>query len=118
MPKSMRPNSLELDFLNFISYFIKEFLGKGPRDTKITISDNMLIYVVKGILTPIEKKALESPEGKSVVLQLRKLFVNNTKYHRIPGFEKIAGSKVIEHYEGWNLEEDSAVGVIIFEKNL
>ncbi|WP_420490202.1 Na-translocating system protein MpsC family protein, partial [Neobacillus drentensis] len=33
--------TIEREISNFISYYIKETLGRGPRDTEIKITDNV-----------------------------------------------------------------------------
>jgi uncharacterized protein YbcI len=111
-------HSVEVELANFISYFIKENLGRGPRDVKLKIMDNMLVFFVTGILSPMEKNILKSKDGKRIVLEARRAYIENTNCERIPEFERIVGAKVLEHYEAWNLENDSAVGVILFEKNI
>ncbi|MGO0059800.1 Na-translocating system protein MpsC family protein [Brevibacillus fluminis] len=110
--------TLEREVSNFISYYIKETLGRGPRDTEIKITDNVLIFFIKGILTQMEKNILKTPEGKNIVLKGRQLFVESTNDEYIKTFEKIVESKVIQNYEAWDLENDSAVGVLVFEKKI
>jgi uncharacterized protein YbcI len=110
--------TIEREISNFISYYIKETLGRGPRDTEIKITDNVLVFLIKGILTQMEKNILNSQEGKNVVLRARQLFVENTNEEYIASFERIVGLKVLENYAAWDLENDSAVGVLVFEKKI
>jgi len=111
-------NVIEKEFANFLSYYIKENLGRGPRETKIKITDNVLVFFMKGILTPMERNILKSSEGLPVALEARRLYLQGTGKERINAFEKIVGLKIIEHYEAWKLEEDAAVGVLVFEENI
>jgi uncharacterized protein YbcI len=116
--KAIARNSMEVEFANFISSFIKENLGRGPRDIRVKLMENMLVFFVTGILSPMEKNVLKSKDGKRVVLEARRMYIDNSNSERIPEFERIAGSKVLEHYEAWNLEKDSAVGVVVFERDI
>lgn len=109
---------IEREVSNFISYYIKDTLGRGPRDTEIKIVDNVLIFFIKGILTPMEKYILKTPEGKSVVLKSRQLFVESTNDEYMKFFEKTVGAKVLQNYESWDLENDSAIGVLVFERKV
>ncbi|MBS8266498.1 DUF2294 family protein [Mesobacillus boroniphilus] len=111
-------NAIEKEFANFLSYYIKENLGRGPRETKIKITDNVLVFFMKGILTPMERNILKSSDGLPIALEARRLYLKGAGQERIQAFEKIVGMKIVEHYEAWKLEEDAAVGVLVFEENI
>ncbi len=111
-------SSIEIEVANYMSLFNKRHIGRGPRDVTIKIVDDTLIYFIKGLLTQMEKKILQATEGKRVVLEARKLFVENTREERIEAFERIVGSKVVEHYTSWEMDSDSAVGVVVFENKI
>lgn len=107
--------SIEAGIANYMSYFNKRHLGKGPQDIRVKIVDDTLIYFIYGLMTTMEKKIIDSVEGESVVLKARKMFVDSTREERVEKFEEIVGLKVIEHYTSWELDIDSAVGVVVFD---
>jgi len=111
-------DSLELQINNFITQFMKANHGRGPRETKIKIVDNVLVYFIKGIFSPMEMKILQSEDGEKAVLESRRIYVKEASKDRIPGLEKLLGLKAIEHYETWDIKRDSAVSVVVFEKNI
>ncbi len=49
----------------------KEYLGRGSVLVKTDVLRNMVIVVLKGILTPAEKKLAESHEGLIIVKRMR-----------------------------------------------
>lgn len=110
--------SIEIEIANYMSYFNKRHLGRGPKDIKVKMVDDTLIYFIKGLMTQMEKSIIETDEGKRVVLEARKIFVDNTRNERVSEFERIIGLKVIEHYTSWDLENDAAVGVVVFENKI
>lgn len=110
--------SIEFELISTISNFMKENVGRGPRDIKIKIIDNILIFFVYGVLSPLEKNLLKADDGKTVLLSVRRLYLEVTKDERLSSYEKILNAKVIEHFEGWNFNTDAAVGVIVFDKEL
>ncbi|MGO0059411.1 Na-translocating system protein MpsC family protein [Brevibacillus fluminis] len=116
MMKKMEQGSLEQEITTFVSAFIKKTNGRGPRDIKVKMVDNLMLYFIEGILSPMEKYILQSPQGKSTIFEARRLYVENIKEERIAAFEKILSAKVIDHYIGWDLDKDSAVGVVVYEK--
>lgn len=110
--------SITLEMINFLSGFMKEKVGRGPRDVKIKMVDNTLIFFIRGILSPLEKCLTQSAKGEKLILESRKLYLELTNHERIPAIEKIVGAKVLEHYEALNVRTETAVGVIVFDRNI
>src|SRR5699024_206141 len=110
--------SIETEVSNYMSFFKKRHIGKGPQDIRVKIVDDTLIYFIYGLMNTMEKKIIESEGGEGVVLNARKMFVESTREERVEEFEKIVGLKVIEHYASWTLDNDSAVGVVVFEDKI
>lgn len=108
----------ELEFLNFINHYLKSIGGKGPKKTEVRFMGDTIVYFLRGILTEREKILIENPEGKRIVIESRRLFLEMDKKHRIAMFEEFLGCKVLENYESWNLEKDSAMAVLVLEDNI
>lgn len=54
----------ERDISQAIVRFEKEFMGRGPLETKAFIIDDMVLVRLKNVLTPAEIKLAESEEGQ------------------------------------------------------
>ncbi|HJF33914.1 MAG TPA: DUF2294 domain-containing protein [Sporosarcina psychrophila] len=108
----------ELEFLNFINHYLKSIGGKGPKKTEVRFMGDTIVYFLRGILTEREKILIENTEGKRIVIESRRLFLEMDKKHRIAMFEEFLGCKVLENYESWNLEKDSAMAVLVLEDNI
>ncbi|WP_164985296.1 DUF2294 domain-containing protein [Ammoniphilus sp. CFH 90114] len=118
MNKPVNVKSLEIEIANFINAFIKEGSGKGPKVTTVKVVDNVLIYFLNGIFTPLEKKLLETEEGKRHILEGRRLYVKVREKQRKAEIERIVGLKVVKDYYSWNIDDDSALSVVVFEENI
>src|SRR5690625_2237504 len=94
---------LETEITQFISSFVKGNLGKGPTDTQIKIADDVLVFIIEGILTPVEQNIIKEG-GESIVLEGRRLSTKRVNKIRISGLEKIVQLKAVKHFETWNLE--------------
>src|SRR5699024_420909 len=110
--------SLSLKISQFLTKFMKQRLGRGPKNVEIKITENTLIFFVTGILSPMEQIILQSPNGEEAVYQSRLIYVNESNKQRIPNLESIVGLKAIDHYETWNFKKDIGVGVVVFEDNI
>lgn len=118
MQESNKIKSIEFELVSTISAFMKEKVGRGPRDIKIIFKDNMMVFFIYGIMSPLEKNLLSAEDGKDVLLSVRRLYLEVTKEERLTSYEEILNAKVEEHFEGWNFDTDAAVGVIVFDRNI
>jgi uncharacterized protein YbcI len=110
--------AIELELMNFISAFMKEKVGRGPRDVRVKMVDNTIIIFIIGILSPLEKNILHSSEGERIILEGRKLYLKISNPERIGTFEKIVNAKVIEHYESLNLSNETAIAVFVLDQSI
>lgn len=111
-------NAFELEFSNFINHYLKSIGGKGPKKTEVRFTGDTIVYFLRGILTEREKKLIQSPEGRRIVIEARRVFLDLDKENRVALFEEFLDCKILENYESWNLEKDSAVAVLLLEENL
>ncbi|MHB9068743.1 MAG: Na-translocating system protein MpsC family protein [Sedimentisphaerales bacterium] len=65
---------LEAQISEAIIKFEKEYMGRGPLETKTYIIDDMVLVRLKGVLTQAEyqlAKAAESTKGRELIKQVR-----------------------------------------------
>jgi len=63
---------LEAAVSQTIIRFEKEYMGRGPLETKSTLLDDLLLVRLKGVLTPTEIKLAESQDrGRYLLKQVR-----------------------------------------------
>jgi uncharacterized protein YbcI len=65
---------VEAELSEAIVRFEKEFMGRGPTETKTYIIDDMVLARLKGILTPAEYRlaqAENSARGRDLIKQVR-----------------------------------------------
>jgi len=65
---------LEAEISEAIIKFEKEYLGRGPDETKTYVIDDMVLVRLRGVLTPAEKqlsKMDDGSRGRSLIKQVR-----------------------------------------------
>ncbi len=65
---------IEAEISEAIIKFEKEYMGRGPDETKTYIIDDMVLVRLKGVLTPAEKqlaKVDEGTKGRTLIKQVR-----------------------------------------------
>lgn len=73
MPASNR-SELEIRISQAIVRFEKEFMGRGPMETRTWIIDDMVLVRLKNVLTPAEQQLAsdeDSERGRILIKQLR-----------------------------------------------
>lgn len=94
----MKPKSIgqvEAELTRAIVQFEKEYLGRGPKDARTYIIDDMILIRLKGLLTPAEQKLAETDDGRMLVKETRRrLFESSLPMLRQMVLE-IAGADLI-----------------------
>ncbi|HUS58406.1 MAG TPA: DUF2294 domain-containing protein [Planctomycetota bacterium] len=64
---------LEAEISEAIIKFEKEYMGRGPDETKTYIIDDMIVVRLHRVLTPAEKQLAKSedPRGRSLIKEVR-----------------------------------------------
>ena len=65
---------IEAEISEAIIRFEKEFMGRGPLETKTYIVDDLVIVRLKDVLTPAEKKLAETSDpndGRVIIKRMR-----------------------------------------------
>ena len=64
---------LEAEISDAIIKFEREYMGRGPEETKTIILDDIIFIRLRGVLTPAEKKLAGTDEfrGRDLIKQVR-----------------------------------------------
>lgn len=71
MPGTTIPKTrsdLEAEISRVIIHFEKEFMGRGPLETRTYLLDDMILVRLKGVLTPSERKLSQTQNDRSQYL--------------------------------------------------
>lgn len=62
---------IEAQISEAIIRFEKEYMGRGPKETKTYIIDDMVFVRLKGVLTPAEEQLAKTREGAELIKKTR-----------------------------------------------
>lgn len=65
---------VEADISEAIIQFEKEFMGRGPTETKTYIIDDLVLVRLRGIMTPAERQLVQAEDtsrGRELIKQVR-----------------------------------------------
>jgi uncharacterized protein YbcI len=109
----------ETTFNEIVRKVRKDTFGKGPERIHTTFVDNMAITKMWGNFTPTEKFIALTSEGKEMVHRARTQMVQGLYDQHVPdGMEELCGSKLQHLFTDIKVEDDFAISVFVFEKNI
>ncbi len=70
---------VEAEICDAMIRFEKEYMGRGPVETKTYIIDDMIVVRLKGVLTRAEEQLTKNDEGHSLIKQVRVMLLENAR---------------------------------------
>jgi uncharacterized protein YbcI len=78
----MTVGELEAEISQAAIRFEKEYMGRGPLETKTYLLDDLVVIRMKGTLTPAEMKLIEASDrqrGRDLLKQMRQELIDNAR---------------------------------------
>lgn len=110
MPKTK--GQMEAEISNALVQFEKDFMGRGPKETRTFIIEDMVLVRLKGVLTPAEQQLAKTMEGASLVKKLRSNLLEQAREMLTEVIEGITGLKTISLHT--DISTNSGERVILF----
>ena len=74
--------NIEAEISAAIVRFEREYMGRGPEETKTYLIDDIVLVRLRGVLTPAEKQLAgtgEGPAGRGLIKQVRMELIEKAK---------------------------------------
>ena len=108
---------IEAEICDAMIRFEKEYMGRGPAETKSYIIDDMIVVRLKGILTRAEEQLTKNDEGHSLIKQVRSMLLENARPLLEAIIFDITGSKVRSLHTDLSTGANERVILFILEQN-
>ena len=73
---------IETDVTNAIAKFEKQYMGRGPLDTRTYLVDDMVIVRLRGVLTPAEQQLADgdaTTKGRELIKEVRRQLLESAR---------------------------------------
>ncbi|MFQ5821858.1 MAG: DUF2294 domain-containing protein [Candidatus Heimdallarchaeota archaeon] len=70
---------LEAEISTAITQFEKDHLGRGPKEARTFIIQDMVLIRLKGVLTPAEEKLAKDSSGAQLIKQVRLRLIEGSR---------------------------------------
>jgi uncharacterized protein YbcI len=85
---------IESDISNAITQFERDHLGRGPREARTFIIQDMVLIRLKGVLTPAEEKLSKEEGGAQLIKQMRMRLIESSRPLLVNLIEEKTGARV------------------------
>lgn len=109
---------LEADISNALTQFEKEHMGRGPRESRSFIIQDMILIRLKGVLTPAEEKLARDENGAQLIKQVRMRLIESSRPILEQIIEDKTGCKVVTLHTDISSKTGERVFVVGLNRNL
>lgn len=99
MPKSNKTKGqVEAEISEAIIKFEKEYMGRGPDETKTYLIEDMVLVRLRGVLTPAEKQLAKTDDnlkGRALIKQVRIELLEKVRVLLENILQDVLGKKVV-----------------------
>jgi uncharacterized protein YbcI len=105
-----------------MSRFEQEYMGRGPKDVRAHLIDDLVVVRLKGVLTAAEQhlvKTLAAEKGRDLLKQVRTHLMETARPTMVVMVEEITGTKVVSmHHDISTLTGEEVVLFTLAESPL
>jgi uncharacterized protein YbcI len=118
MSQGKTKGQLEAEISTHITQFEREQLGRGPKEVRTWIIQDMILIRLRGVLTPAEEKLAVDPDGHRLVKDLRTRLIQGSRDLLDEMIERLTGVKVISLHSDISLQMSERIFVITLADDL
>ena len=115
---AMTKGQVESRISEAIIKFEKDYMGRGPTETKAYIIKDMVLVRLKGVLTPAEEQLAKSPEGADLIKKTRVRHLESARLLLETMVAEISGCQVQSLHTDISTKTGERVIIFTLDKNL
>jgi uncharacterized protein YbcI len=109
---------IEAEIGRAIVQFEIDYMGRGPKESRTYIIEDMVVVRLKGVLTPAEEQLTKTIDGKELVKKMRATLIDKGRVLLYQVVGDITGSKIMDLHTDISLDSGERVFVFVLETNL
>ena len=109
---------LEAQISEAMVQFEIDYMGRGPKETRSHIIEDMVLVRLKGVLTPAEQQLTKSADGMELIKKVRSTLVENGKPILFKAIGDLTGVKVLDLHTDISTTTGERVFVFTIDRDL
>jgi uncharacterized protein YbcI len=109
---------LEAEIAAAITQFEREYLGRGPREVRSWIFQDMILVRLRGVLNPAEEKLAADPDGHHLVKDVRTRLIEGARPILDEMIERLTGVQAVSLHSDISLKRGERIIVFTLAEDL
>ena len=109
---------MEAELSEAMVRFEIDYMGRGPKEARSHIIEDMVLVRLKGVLTPAEQQLTKSPDGVELIKKVRSTLIESAKPLLFQVIADITGVKPIGLHTDISTVAGERVIVFMLERDL
>lgn len=118
MPTPQSKGQVEAAITKAMIQFEREYMGRGPRDARTWLIQDMVLVRLLGVLTPAEEKLAQDQEGKTLLKQVRTQLIETSRPLIESIIRDITGVAVVSLHSDISTRSGERIIVLTLAENL
>ena len=102
---------IEAEISRAIVQFEIDYMGRGPKEARAYIVEDLVVVRLKGVLTPAEEQLTKSIDGKDLVKKMRATLIDKARPLLYQVVGNITGAKILDLHTDISTESGERVFV-------
>lgn len=109
---------IEADISAAVTQFEKDHLGRGPKEARTFIIQDMVLIRLKGVLTPAEEKLAKDEGGAQLIKQMRMRLIESSRPLLVEIMEEKTDAKITTVHTDVSTHTGERVFIFGLDKNV
>ena len=109
---------IEAEISEAMVKFEVEYMGRGPKEVRSFVVEDMILVRLKGVLTQAEQQLAKSSEGVDLIKMLRTTLIKNARPVLFQVIGDICGIQVLSLYTDISAARSERIIVFALESDL
>ena len=114
----MTKGQAEAKISEAVSKFEIEYMGRGPKQIRTMIIQDLIIVRLKGFLSQSEQKLAENSQGVELLKKVRMMLFENSRSYLVSLLREIVDVEVISTHSDVSTKTGEKIIVIAVAKNI
>lgn len=109
---------VEAQIAAIVTTFERDQMGRGPREVRAWIVEDLIVIRLKDVLTPAEKRLTEDPNGRHLLKSLRTRLIENSRGVLEEAINGLTGVPTISLHSDLSIRTGERLIVLTLAENL
>lgn len=114
----MTKGQTEAKISEAVSKFEIEYMGRGPKQIKTLIVQDLIIIRLKGFLSQSEQMLAENPQGVELLKKVRTMLFESAKSGLESSINQIVGANIISTHSDVSTKTGEKIIIIALAENI